>query len=131
MDDGWNVIPKWLYQNDLPDDELQAVYVQQAEQKWRQCVHDREGLEDEIRAAKTRLQRLTTAAEWAAARDEAGALADRLQEAWRVEAGALAFLNDAREALRKYQRPLAAPLPDALPRPAKPRRRSLSRPERG
>ena len=24
--DGWTVIPRWLYENDLPDVELQEVY---------------------------------------------------------------------------------------------------------
>lgn len=30
---GWTTIPPWLYQNDLPDDELQRVYVVAAERK--------------------------------------------------------------------------------------------------
>lgn len=71
----WAVIPKWLYQNDLPDDELQALYVQQAEKKYRECVEARKALEQDLVLARC---------QEAAARD---------------------FLMEAREALKKYQRP--------------------------
>ncbi len=29
----WTTVPPWLYQNDLPDDQLQAVYVEAARRK--------------------------------------------------------------------------------------------------
>jgi outer membrane protein TolC len=32
----WSVVPPWLYQNDLPDDELQEVYVKAARLKVQQ-----------------------------------------------------------------------------------------------
>jgi chromosome segregation ATPase len=88
--DGWTVIPRWLYENDLPDAELQAVYVQQAEQKWRECVEARRDAEADLVEART------------------------------VEARAKQFLEEARAALRKYQAaaPAAAgPQRRALPKP--------------
>jgi hypothetical protein len=30
---GWTTIPPWLYQNDLPDEQLQEVYVRAARKK--------------------------------------------------------------------------------------------------
>lgn len=75
----WTVLPPWLYQNDLPDDELQAVYVQQAETKWRQCVEER--------------------------RDAEAALA----EARAIEVRAERFLADARVALEQYRRQAPPP----------------------
>lgn len=44
----WTTIPPWLYQNDLPDDRLQEVYVREAERKWMDLVREREALEDEL-----------------------------------------------------------------------------------
>ena len=48
----WTTVPPWLYQNDLPDDQLQAIYVAHAEQKWRELRECREALEDELAQAR-------------------------------------------------------------------------------
>ena len=47
----WTIVPPWLYQNDLPDDQLQAVYVAHAEQKCRELRERRLALEAELREA--------------------------------------------------------------------------------
>jgi hypothetical protein len=67
-------IPPWLYQNDLPDDELQAVYVAEAQRKHREYVARRKALEGELAAARA------------------------------AEARAAAFLADATAALERYRR---------------------------
>lgn len=122
--DGWTVIPRWLYENDLSDLELQTVYVRQAEQKWQECAQATEALEDEVRALEQHFKRPLTAERWAEARDELGDLAERLRVARSVEAAAMQFLVDARLALRKYQPPESAPRKRIGP----PRRRVLPRP---
>lgn len=73
----WTTIPPWLYQNDLPDGELQEVYVREARRKVRV-------LEDELRALD------------AERRD--------VEEALRAARG---FLSEAEEALARYQPPWA------------------------
>lgn len=69
----WTTIPPWLYQNDLPDEQLQEVYVREARKKVRE-------LEDRLRALTEERQEVEEAL-WAA---------------W-------AFLSQAEEALARYQ----------------------------
>lgn len=121
----WRPLPAIYFNQTLSDEELQTVMVREAEAKYLECVADRERLEDDIRAAKARLQGLRTAEAWAAARDEAGELADGLDESLRVEAAAKTFLNDARAALEQYRTP--PPARKVL----RGRRRALKRPGRG
>ena len=75
----WTTVPPWLYQNDLPDDQLQAVYVAHAEQKWRELRERREALEDE------------------------------LEQARQAERRAAAFLAEAKERLAAYRQQAAPP----------------------
>ena len=98
-------LPAFYLDPTLSDEELQTVLVRQAEAKYRECVADREDWEAELRRLRDRLPALTTAAEWAALRDEAGAVGEALVEARRVEAGAAQFLADALAALEKYRTP--------------------------
>ena len=74
----WIPIPPWLYQNDLPDHELQAVYVREAEKKVRQVVARRQALQAQ------------------------------LAEAMETEARAVVFLAEARERLAAYRGAAAA-----------------------
>ena len=75
----WTTVPPWLYQNDLPDDQLQAVYVAHAEQKWRELRERREALEDEVEQAR------------------------------QAERRAAAFLAEAKERLAAYRQQAAPP----------------------
>jgi hypothetical protein len=43
----WTTIPRWLYENDLPDDELQRVYVEGARRKLAELREERKVLEAE------------------------------------------------------------------------------------
>ena len=43
----WTTLPPWLYQNTLPDEELQEVYVREARKKVRQLAAQLEGLDSE------------------------------------------------------------------------------------
>jgi hypothetical protein len=96
-------IPPWLYQNTLPDDELQAVYVAQAQRKHREFVARRKALEAELADARA------------------------------AEARAAAFLAEATAARERYRRgspPLTLigsrrPLPRARVREVAPPRRAL------
>jgi hypothetical protein len=99
---GWTTIPPWLYQNDLPDDELQRVYVAGAERKWQACVADRERLERLLEVATGELPDATTRRARAALRDELRALTSWLAESREAEARAKAFLDQARAAQRRY-----------------------------
>jgi len=72
----WTTVPPWLYQNDLPDDELQALYVEGARRKLAQL------------------------------REERRALADQLTELEGQIAQAAAFLAQAQRALTQAQRAL-------------------------
>ena len=118
-------LPAFYLDPTLSDEELQTVLVRQAEAKYRECVADREDWEAELRRLRDRLPELSTAAEWAELRDEAGAVGEALVEARRVEAGAAQFLADALAALEKYRTP--PPPRKAL----RGRRRTLKRPGRG
>ena len=69
----WTTIPPWLYQNELPDEELQEVYVREAERKWR------------------------------ALRDGRAAIEADLADAVAAEARAYAFLQEAKAALARYR----------------------------
>lgn len=100
----WTTIPRWLYENDLPDGELQARYVEAAERRWAQCVEDRMALEREIADLRALKRRDVTAEMWSALADELGERYDWLEEAYRVEQRALAFLEEARRRLADYQR---------------------------
>ena len=44
----WTTIPPWLYQNNLPDDQLQEVYVREAKKKWEELRRRRTELEAEL-----------------------------------------------------------------------------------
>ena len=98
--DGWTVIPRWLYENDLPDVELQEVYVREAEAKWRQCVEARRDAEASFVEARL------------------------------IEVRAKQFLEDARAALEKYRQEAqeAGVAPARPKRIGPPRRRALPRP---
>ena len=47
----WTTIPPWLYQNDLPDDQLQAVYVREARKKVAQLLAERADLDRQLAEA--------------------------------------------------------------------------------
>lgn len=51
----WTEIPPWLYQNALPDERLQEVYVRAAERKVEQLCEERRALADELRQADEQL----------------------------------------------------------------------------
>jgi hypothetical protein len=72
--DGWTVIPRALYENDLSDLDLQELYVREAEKKWRELAARREALERELEHARF------------------------------AEVQAAAFVTEARAALEKYRR---------------------------
>ena len=44
----WTTIPPWRYQNTLPDDQLQEVYVREAKKKWEELRRRRTELEAEL-----------------------------------------------------------------------------------
>ena len=44
----WTTIPPWVYQNTLPDDQLQEVYVREAKKKWEELRRRRTELEAEL-----------------------------------------------------------------------------------
>jgi multidrug resistance efflux pump len=46
--DGWVTIPKWLYTNNLPDEELQRVYVIEAKKKVAALRREKRELEAEL-----------------------------------------------------------------------------------
>ena len=48
----WTTVPPWLYQNDLPDDQLQEVYVREAEKKLRDLGEECMELERQLAAAR-------------------------------------------------------------------------------
>ena len=48
----WTTIPRWLYQNDLPDDQLQAVYVKAARRKVAELAADRDTPAAQLAEAK-------------------------------------------------------------------------------
>lgn len=100
---GWTTLPPWLYQNDLPDEELQARYVRRWEQTWAECVADRQALEQELGDLQALQREEVTAEMWAALRDEIGERTDWLRESRRVEAEAKQRLDDARAALARYR----------------------------
>lgn len=41
----WTTIPRWLYENDLPDERLQEVYVTAAHTKWCELEDERRELD--------------------------------------------------------------------------------------
>jgi hypothetical protein len=82
----WTTVPRWLYENDLPDEELQRMYVTEAEKKLRQIVAHRKALQAEL----------------------AGVLA--------AEARAAQFVAEAWESLRHYQAQGQGPSPAGRPR---------------
>ena len=47
----WTTIPPWLYQNDLPDDQLQAVYVKAARAKVAQLRAERADVDRQLAEA--------------------------------------------------------------------------------
>jgi len=58
---GWTTIPPWLYENDLPDDQLQRLYVQGARRKLAELEAERADLDARIAEAKAFLARATEA----------------------------------------------------------------------
>jgi hypothetical protein len=44
----WTTIPRWLYENDLPDGELQEVYVREARKKLAELEAERRELDGQI-----------------------------------------------------------------------------------
>jgi hypothetical protein len=99
----WTTVPKWLYQNDLPAARLQAVYVEQAERKWRECAALRDALEVEIRDLRALKRGELTATAWATRARELGDRYAELEDALRAEQRALAFLEEARRRLAHYR----------------------------
>jgi len=47
----YTTIPRWLYENDLPDDQLQAVYVKAARAKVAQLRAERADLDRQLAEA--------------------------------------------------------------------------------
>lgn len=47
----YTTIPRWLYENDLPDDQLQAVYVREARKKVAQLRAERADLDRQLAEA--------------------------------------------------------------------------------
>jgi Ni,Fe-hydrogenase III large subunit len=68
----WTTIPRWLYENDLPDDQLQRRYVEQAEGRLAACVEDRIALEEEVAALRAMERGTLSAEEWSALAGELG-----------------------------------------------------------
>ena len=97
---------RWIAESDLPDDELQAVYVREAEKHWRKANRERLALEGELAAARE------------------------------AEGRAAAFLAEAQERLRYYQArargavAARASVTEATEATFKPARRALPRPKR-
>ena len=85
----WTTIPPWLYQNTLPDDQLQEVYVREAKKQWEELRRRRTDLEAE------------------------------LLEVTEAEQRARLFLADAIEAMQRYRpaRATVTEARRALPRP--------------
>jgi multidrug resistance efflux pump len=48
----WATVPPWLYQNDLPADQLQAFYVEVARKKLAALRADRVDLDEQIAQAE-------------------------------------------------------------------------------
>jgi hypothetical protein len=101
---GWTTIPPWLYRSDLPDERLQEHYVLEAERTLAEVVEDRLVLEREVADLRATKRGRLSAEEWAALADELGERYDWLEEAYRVEARAKAFLDQARAVLEGYRR---------------------------
>jgi multidrug resistance efflux pump len=53
----WTTIPRWLYENDLPDEQLQEFYVKAAHKKLNQLLQEREALDAQITEAEAFLAR--------------------------------------------------------------------------
>lgn len=49
---GWKPIPRWLYETNAPDDQLQAVYVDAARKKVAELEAERDELEAQLAQAK-------------------------------------------------------------------------------
>lgn len=48
----WKTIPRWLYETDAPDDQLQALYVKAARRKVADLEAERAELDAQIAEAK-------------------------------------------------------------------------------
>jgi multidrug resistance efflux pump len=48
---GWKTIPRWLYETDAPDDQLQALYVKAARKKLAELEAERAALDAQIAQA--------------------------------------------------------------------------------
>ena len=60
---GWTTVPRWLYENDLPDDELQEVYVKAARLKVHQLRTELAAAEAFLAEAEASLRHYQAAAE--------------------------------------------------------------------
>jgi multidrug resistance efflux pump len=49
---GWKTIPRWLYETDAPDDQLQALYVTAARKKVAELEAERDELEAQLAQAR-------------------------------------------------------------------------------
>jgi multidrug resistance efflux pump len=57
----WATVPRWLYENDLPDEHLQEFYVKAAHKKLNQLLQERAALDAQITEAEAFLARATDA----------------------------------------------------------------------
>lgn len=49
---GWKTIPRWLYETDAPDDQLQAVYVAAARKQVAELEAERDEREAQLAQAR-------------------------------------------------------------------------------
>jgi multidrug resistance efflux pump len=49
---GWKTIPRWLYEADAPDDQLQALYVKAARKKVADLEAERDELDAQLAQAR-------------------------------------------------------------------------------
>jgi hypothetical protein len=57
----WTTIPRWLYENDLPDDRLQELYVKAAVRKLAEVEADPESTAEQLTRAYVFLAQATQA----------------------------------------------------------------------
>jgi hypothetical protein len=48
----WTTVPRWLYENDLPDEQLQRIYVEGARRKLEALEAERAALDEQIANTK-------------------------------------------------------------------------------
>jgi hypothetical protein len=52
---GWTNIPRWLYESDLSDEELQELYVKGVHKKLAELLEERRELDEQIAQARALL----------------------------------------------------------------------------